>query len=177
MGVSPHLARQAAQVASSHVDAERPRLAARKHLFEVGLAVGGLAADYQSGAHPDALTIKGGVGESGQVTRPHEDVGTGIGQQEGHLRRGQPEVDRHEDHAELGAGEHRLQEGGAIDEQSGHPVALAHAQLAQCPGELVSPPVELGVGEPRLPVDQRDPVPKEKGPPGRPAADPTGGAA
>ncbi len=58
----------------------RPRLAARKHLFEVCVAVGGLAADHHSGAHPDALAVKRGAGKRGQVTRPHEDVGAGIGQ-------------------------------------------------------------------------------------------------
>ena len=78
---------EAAQVASGHVDAERPRLAAREHLFEVCLAVGGLAADHHSGAHADALAGKGGAGERGQMTRPYEDVGAGIGQQIGHLGR------------------------------------------------------------------------------------------
>ena len=72
---------QAAQVATGHVDAERPRLAAREHLFEVGLARGGAGADHHSGPHPDALAGKGGTGERGQVTRPHEDVGARIGQQ------------------------------------------------------------------------------------------------
>ena len=131
---------------------------AREHLFEICLAVRRLAADHHSGAHPDALASKRCAGGIGQVTRPHENVGAGIGQQIGHLGRGEPEVDGHEDRAELGGGEHRLQEGGAVDQQSGHPVALPHAELAQRPRELVGSPVELGVGNAAVPVDQRDTV-------------------
>ena len=53
---------EAGHVASGHIDAERPRLAAREHLFEICLAIGGLAADDHSGAHPHALAIKRGAG-------------------------------------------------------------------------------------------------------------------
>ena len=168
---------KAGQVATGHGDAQRPRLAARKHLFEVRLAIGRLAADHHSGAHADAPTGERGAGDIGQVTRPHEDVGPGIGQQIGHLGGGEPEVHGHEDSPELGGGEHRLQEGGAVDQQSGHPVALAHTELAQCTGELVCAPVELGVGDATVPVDQRDTVSAEQGPSGSPTANPTGGPA
>ena len=53
---------EARHVASGHVDAERPGLAAGERLFEIGLAVGGLAADDHSGAYPHALASKRGAG-------------------------------------------------------------------------------------------------------------------
>ena len=105
---------EATQIASSHVDAERPRLAARERLFEICLAVGGLAADQHSGAYLHALVGKSCAGKRGQVTRPHENMGSCVGQQVGHFRRGQPEVDGHKDSPQLRGGEHRLQEGALL---------------------------------------------------------------
>ena len=59
--VVPDVYMRQTQVASGHVDAERPGLTAREHLFEICLAIGGLAADDHSGAHPHALAIKRGA--------------------------------------------------------------------------------------------------------------------
>ena len=66
---------EATQVASGRVGAERTRLAARERLFEVCLAVGGLAADHHSGAYLHALAGKSGAGKREQLTRPHENMG------------------------------------------------------------------------------------------------------
>ena len=113
---------------------------------------------------------QGRRGRAGTADRPHEDVGAGIGQQEGHLRRGQPEVHRHEDRAELGGGEHRLQEGGAVEEQTAtlSPCRTPNSRSAR---RVIGPPVERR-SDATVPVDQRDPVSGKKGSSSSPAADP-----
>jgi hypothetical protein len=106
------------------------------------------------------------------VSRPHEYVGSGIGEQVSDLRWGQPEVDRHEDRAQFRGGEHRLQEGCTVEHQGGDTVSLANPQLAQGLCELICTAVKFGVRDTPVPVDQRDALSGKEGPSLRPAADP-----
>ena len=172
--VVPDVYMRQAHVASGHVDAERPRLAAREHLFEVRLAVGGLAADHHSGAHPDALAGKRGAGEQR----------TGDPTTRRRRRRNRPTGRSPRAAASLKLMGTKTAPSLAVANIVSRKAALLTSKaatrspcrtpsLAQCPGELVCAPVELGVGDATVPVDQRDTVSGEKGPSGGPAADPT----
>ena len=67
--------------------------------------------------------------------------GLAVLDQEGDLRRRQPEVHRHRDGAEQVGGQECLDEFGAVEHQDHHPVAELHAAAAQRIGECGHPPV------------------------------------
>src|SRR4051794_30039453 len=169
--VVPDVVHQAGEVAAVDVGAERAGVTAGKQLLELRLTVGRFAADDDPGADPHALADQRGTGDRCQGSRVDEQVGAGVGEQVGDLGRGQAQVHGHEHRPELGRGQHRLQEGGAVEEQPGHPVAAAYSFRAEGPGQLVGAAVELRVGDAAFAGDERRPVAGEERPPRRPTAD------
>ena len=87
----------------------------------------------------------------------HHRVAAGIADDELQLGTGEPEVERHEDRAEAGRGEHRLDERGVVEPEIADPVAGADPAIAQDDGDSVDPVLQLAVGE--GPALERDGAP------------------
>jgi hypothetical protein len=99
----------------------------------------------------------------------HQGVDPGVADDEGELGTGKAEVQRHEAGAEPGRGEHGLEEGGLIEAEEAHPVAVAHPAGPQTGRQPVDPVEELGVGPGRALEAQRPAVRAGRRPSGEPA--------
>ena len=83
-------------------------------------------------------------------------VDPGIVDDEGQLRTGQPEVEGHEDGAEPGGGEHRLEECRLVEPEEGDPVAVTNPAVLQVGGHSVDALQHLAVG-PRRALEGQSP--------------------
>ena len=115
-------------------------------------------------ADPHARLVERGAGDAGQRRVVGEHVDAGVGEDVADLGRLQAVVDRHDDGAELRRGEDVLHERHRVEQQHADPVAAAHAEPEQRPGQLVRAPLELLVRQLRRPLDQRHAVAVERRP-------------
>jgi len=89
----------------------------------------------------------------------------------GHLRGGQPGVQRDEHRTEQSAGEERLERAEVVGAEVGHPVAPADTGAPQHRREPGGPIGELGVGERAVALAQGDRARRHPGAPPRPGAE------
>ena len=139
--------------------------------------VGGLRLDLGAGARrgdhvEDLGHLADGVPHGrDQLGFDDDAAGAGVAEHVGHLVGPPAQVDRHADHAELGAGVVDGQEVGAVARGQGQDGGALVAQPGQAVGQPVDVGVELGVAEPAVPVDDRELRRAGGGGPGQAVAD------
>src|SRR5262249_51832965 len=109
----------------------------------------------------------------GEVRADEEEARGAVAEDAGQLGRGEPDVERGEDRAELAAGEEQVEVLDAVEGEDRDAVAAADPHAAQGVGEAGGAGVELrpDVAPAAIPVEERLALGRQQRPPSNPIAD------